>query len=223
MRPNIIVFASGSAQGGGSGFENLVIHSRDKHGDLDAKIVAVVSNHAAGGVFERAKRLDVPFVHFPAPWTAERYAQIVAASGAEWVALSGWLKFVCGLDPQKTFNIHPALLSFQQGRFGGQGMFGHYVHEAVAAALVRGEINESGFSMHFVSDDDEYDKGPICWEHKVPLFAGMNADTIGKLVNEAEHRWQPLITNALVHGEISWDGKNRSSLKVSNRFRLIAA
>lgn len=206
MRPKIIVFASGSAQGGGSGFENLVVHSRHKQGDLDAKIVAVVSNHAQGGVYERARRLDVPFVHFPPPWTAERYAAIVAQSGAEWVALSGWLKLVCGLDPCRTFNIHPALLSFEQGRFGGQGMFGHVVHEAVAAALVRGEIGQSGFSMHFVTDGDEYDKGPVFFEHRVPLAPGMDADAIGKVVNAAEHRLQPLITNRVVHGEISWDG-----------------
>src|SRR3989344_1572175 len=59
MRPKIIVFASGKRSGGGSGFENL---ARSK--DLDADIVAVVSNHERGGIHERAAQLGVPFVYF---------------------------------------------------------------------------------------------------------------------------------------------------------------
>ncbi len=207
MRPKLIVFASGKRSGGGSGFENLV---RSK--ELDADIVAVVSNHEQGGVHERAAQLGVPFVLFS---TDSDYRKIVEDSGAEWVALSGWLRQVSGLDPKKTFNIHPALLSQFDGRFGGHGMYGNHIHEAVKAAFDAGEITESGFTMHFVTD--EMDRGPAFFEHRVPLRQGMTVDEIAHAVNIAEHEWQPKVTNMVVHGEIQWDGKNPGSLVAPSR------
>ncbi|MEN9561299.1 MAG: hypothetical protein RIQ56_572 [Candidatus Parcubacteria bacterium] len=210
MKPKIIVFASGSKDGGGSGFENLVKNTEG--GDLDAEIVSVVSNHENGGVAQRARRLGIPFIFFAGPFTAENYQRIVADSGAEWVALSGWLKMVKGLDPRKTFNIHPALLSFEHGRFGGPGLYGHHVHEAVKVAFDAGEITETGCSMHFVTD--EYDRGPLFFEKRVHIYPDMTVDDIAASVNAVEHAWQPKITNRVVHGDISWDGKNPNSLKV---------
>ncbi len=204
QKPKIVVFASGTATGGGSGFENLV---RSK--DLNADIVAVVSNHEHGGVRERAERLGVPFIFFTPD---SDYAKIVSDSGAEWVALSGWFKLVKGLDPARTINIHPALLSQLDHRFGGKGMYGHHINEAVKAALDAGEIAESGFTMHFVTE--EMDRGPAFFEHRALLAKGMSADDIAKAVNKAEHEWQPKITNLVVHGEISWDGKDPASLVV---------
>lgn len=209
-KPKIIVFASGSAEGGGSGFENLVAAAT--RGTLEADIVAVVSNFEHGGVAERAQRLGIPFIYFPGPYDAEHYQAILAQTGAQWVALSGWLKLVHGLEPQKTFNIHPALLSQLEARFGGPGMWGHRVHEAVKAAFDAGEISESGFTMHFVTDD--IDGGPAFFEQSVPLRADMSADEIAREVNKAEHEWQPKITNMVVHGKIAWDGKDSESLVV---------
>lgn len=207
MQPKIIVFASGTAEGGGSGFENLVAS-----GALDADIVAAVSTHAEGGVRERANRLGMPFILMRPPFSADAYRQIVEESGAEWVALSGWLQFARGLDPRRTFNIHPALLSALSGRFGGKGMYGHHVHEAVAAALAAGEIAESGPAMHFVTD--EYDRGPVFFEKRIPLARGASAEEIAAAVNRVEHELQPRITNLVVHGEIAWDGEDPKTLRV---------
>lgn len=214
MRPCLVVFASGTKDGGGSGFENLV-----RSPELDADIAAVVSNHERGGVRERAERLGVPFIHFDPSKQSNiltnvglSYREVVESAGAEWVALSGWLGKVEGLDPQKTFNIHPALLSFQHGRFGGKGMHGRRIHEAVKVALDAGEVSESGFTMHFTTD--EYDRGPIFYEHRVPLERGMTAEDIAKAVHAAEHVLQPRITNMVVHGEISWDGIDPATLVV---------
>ncbi len=213
-KPKIIVFASGKRSGGGSGFENL---ARSK--DLDADIVAVVSNHERGGVHERAMQLGIPFIHFdPSAHSnvlqnvGTSYREVVDGTGAEWIALSGWLRKTEGLDPKKTFNIHPALLSQLDGRFAGHGMYGHHIHEAVKKALDAGEISESGFSMHFVTE--EMDRGPVFFEHRVPLKQGMTVEDIAKAVNAAEHQWQPRITNMVVHGEIHWDGKDAASLVV---------
>ena len=221
-RPKLIIFASGSKDGGGSGFENLVTSK-----ELDADIVAVVSNHEYGGVRERAGRLGIKFIHFPPTlsesgkktWDAEGYKRIVKEAGAEWVALSGWLKLVKGLDPAKTFNIHPASLSLLNGQFGGDGMYGRYVHEAAKEALDNGEIEESGVTMHFVTD--EYDRGPAFFEVRVPLTKEMTADEIGKVVNEAEHKYQPLITSMVANGEISWDGKEPKTLSVPEGYEFL--
>ena len=217
-KPRVIVFASGTPTGGGSGFENLV--AATKRRELDADIVAVVSNHECGGVRERADRLGIPFVCFPSSLRSlgeggspgSDYRKVVEDAGAEWTALSGWFKLVKGLDPARTINIHPALLSQLGGRFGGKGMYGHHIHEAVKSAFDAGEIAESGFTMHFVTE--EMDRGPAFFERRVPIEKGMSTDEIAKAVNKAEHEWQPKITNLMVHGEIRWDGKDPASLVV---------
>jgi len=133
-KPKLLVFASGSKDGGGSGFEKLVEHAKD--GGLSAEIVGVVSNHKHGGVRERADRLGIPFDHFPGPWTAEEYRKRVEKFNADYSTGSGWLKPMTGLDLARTFGIHPGLLP----KFGGKGMYGHHVHEAVMAAFRRGRL-----------------------------------------------------------------------------------
>lgn len=217
MQRKLLIFASGTKTGGGSGFENLV--QATKTGGLDAEIVGVVSNREHGGVRERADRLGFPFIYFVGPYDAEHYQKIVRDSGAEWVMLSGWLRFVRGLDPAKTFNIHPALLSFDHGRFGGPGMYGMHIHEAVLEAFEKGEITETGCSMHFTTE--EYDRGPIFFEYRVPLEKGTTATDIAKVVQAAEHEWQPKITNMVVHREISWDGNDLGSLVVPQSYTYL--
>ncbi len=198
----IIIFASGTKDGGGSGFENMVKASQS--GLLNAEISAVVSNHKNGGVREKADRLGIKFIHFPKPWTAEKYQEIT--KGTDLVCLSGWLKLVTGLDPQKTINIHPGPLP----KFGGAGMYGHYVHEAVIKAYKNEDISHSAVSMHFVTE--EYDRGPLFFSQKVKILPTDTIETLAKRVNEVEHRWQPIITEKVLTGEISWDGKNPKSL-----------
>ena len=205
-KPNLLIFASGTKDGGGSGFENLVKAS--ERGELQANIVAVVSNHEHGGVAQRAKKLGINFIYFPTPWTAESYRKIAEENGADFVALSGWLKMVVGLNPKNTFNIHPGPLP----AFGGVGMYGHHVHEAIMEAYKKGEVKSSGVTMHFVTDDKQYDRGPIFFEAEVPIMPDDTAETLARRVNGAEHKWQPTITNKVVTGEISWDGQNRDSL-----------
>lgn len=211
-KPKVLVFASGSAEGGGSGFEKLVLASRG--GPLNADIVGVVSNHASGGVWARADKLGVPLLHFPKPWTAEAYQRFALESDADFFALSGWLKFVTGLDPETrfnsrtVFNIHPGPLP----DFGGPGFYGHHVHEAVIRAYKGGEITHSAVSMHFVNG--EYDRGPVFFRCNVKINADDTPDSIGARVNNQEHIHQPLITSMVVNGLINWDGINPESLEV---------
>ena len=211
---NLLVFASGDKEGGGSGFKKLV--EAMKAGVLRANIVGVVSNHAYGGVHRRAFDLEIPFFHFSGPWTVENYQHYVAETGANFVALSGWLKLVKGLPPDRTINIHPGPLP----NFGGPGMYGHHVHEAVLAAFKRGEITHSEVCMHFVTD--KYDRGPVFFRRQVELFPDDTAESIASRVNKVEHEFQAIITNKVVTGQIRWDGKNPSSLVGAEEQRLVS-
>lgn len=203
-KPTLIIFASGSKTGGGSGFENLVNASRS--GILSADIIAVVSNHENGGVREKADRLQIPFIHFDGPWTKEQYRRV--AEGADYVALSGWLKLVSGLDPRRTINIHPGPLP----RFGGKGMHGHHVHQAVMEAYRRGEVTHSAVSMHFVTE--KYDEGPLFLSVPVLINPDDTPETLGHRVNLVEHDYQPRVTNDVILGRIRWDGENPDSLLI---------
>lgn len=217
-KPKILVFASGSPEGGGSGFEKLVLAS--KGGRLQADIIAVVSNHANGGVRSRADKLGVPFLHFPKPWTAEAYQKFASDSGAEYFALSGWLKLVAGLDPKTrfnsrtVFNIHPGPLP----DFGGPGLYGHHVHEAVMNAYKEQKIAHSAVCMHFVTG--EYDRGPVFFRCNVRINDGDTPDSIGARVNEQEHIHQPMVTSLVVNGLIKWDGVDPRSLQVPTGYSI---
>lgn len=212
QKPKILVFASGSVEGGGSGFENLVHRSRE--GVLDAQIIGVVSNHKDGGVARRAEKLKVPFMYFGPPWSVVGYVLLARESGADFFALSGWLKLVQQLDPRLTFNIHPGPLP----TFGGAGMHGHHVHEAVMQAYRCKVLTHSAVCMHFVTK--QYDQGPCFFRHRIPIRAHYTPEALGQVVNQCEHRWQPEITNLVVHREISWDGKNPESLRVPRGYRI---
>jgi phosphoribosylglycinamide formyltransferase-1 len=141
------------------------------------------------------------------------------SSGAKWVALSGWVKFVKGLDPKCTFNIHPANLTQLNGRFGGYGMYGDNVHKAVKMALSVGELSKTGITMHFVTEDDEYDNGPIFFLQDVLIGPRMSVKQIAESVNESEHRMQPFITNLVVNGKISWDGIDKDSITYPDGYK----
>lgn len=198
QKVRVLVFASGDAKGGGSGFQELVEFSRTNPPVLDAEIVGVVSNHPEGGVFKRAQSLRIPFEYWPGPFDATGYRSFVQKYRADFVMCSGWLKFVRGLDPARTVNIHPGPLP----RFGGPGMYGHHVHEAVIAAYRRGEITQSAVTMHFV-DETAYDHGPIIFQMPVLIRPEDDAETLAKRVNEKERAWQSHILNQVVHQYIT--------------------
>lgn len=193
----VLVFASGDPKGGGSGFQELVEFSRTNPPVLDAEIIGVISNHENGGVRKRADALHIPFEYWPGPFDAASYRTFVEKYRAHFVMCSGWLKFVRGLDPDKTVNIHPGPLP----RFGGSRMYGHYVHEAVMAAYRKGEVAQSAVTMHFV-DEKAYDHGPIIFQMPVLIRPDDDAESLAKRVNEKERAWQSYILNLVVHRQI---------------------
>jgi phosphoribosylglycinamide formyltransferase-1 len=152
-----------------------------------------------GGVYTKAKALGISFIHMPPPYTAEAYQSLWLELGSPWVALSGWLKRVLGLPTSRVFNIHPWPLP----QFGGAGMYGHYVHEAVIAAYKAGQIRYSAVSMHFV--DSEFDHGPIFFRYPVLIRPEDDAASLAKRVNKIEHGWQSWVTNLVVSRQIRYE------------------
>lgn len=207
MTKKLLVFNSGS----GSGFQELVENSRT--GVLDAEIIGLVTDNSKHLCIERAKKLNIPVWTMYQVFSIEAYEHAVSLFKPDFIALSGWLKLVRGLDPKTTFNIHPGPLP----DFGGKGMYGHNVHEAAIKAFKEGKIKESAVTMHFVTD--AYDRGPVFFRYPVLIRPDDTADTLGSRVNKIEHGWQSFITNLVVTGQITWDGKDPDSLVVPEFIR----
>ncbi|HRX63900.1 MAG TPA: formyltransferase family protein [Candidatus Absconditabacterales bacterium] len=186
-KKRLLVFNSGS----GSGFQELVENS--KTGVLDGHIVGLITNNKDYKCIERAKKLGIQYTIMTS-FDAEDYQSMVGAYQADFVLLSGWLKLVKGLNPKTTINIHPGPLP----KFGGKGMWGHHVHEAVMKAFKAGEITETAVTMHFVNE--KFDDGPICFEYPILIRDDDTSEILAARVNKIEHGWQSFITNLIIKG-----------------------
>jgi phosphoribosylglycinamide formyltransferase-1 len=155
-------------------------------GELRARANIVIGNNADAPALQFAQQNGIPFRHISTKTEGSDAAADAAIRGAleasnvEWVVMSGYLR---KLGPQtlqryrgRILNIHPALLP----KFGGQGMYGRHVHEAVIAA---GET-VSGITVHLV--DEEYDHGEIIAQHTVPVLPGDSVDDLQSRVTAAE-------------------------------------
>ncbi len=173
------------ASHGGSNLQALIDAVADRR--LPLEIALVLSNNAGAGALERAQNAGIPTRVINArshPDAAMRDAAIRDAlleAGADYVQLAGYMK---KLGPRtlaafrgRILNIHPALLP----KFGGRGMYGMRVHEAVLAA----EERESGATLHVA--DSEYDTGPIVAQERVPVLDGDTPESLAARVLEAEH------------------------------------
>lgn len=203
----LLIWATGGKDGGGSGFQEMVEFSRTDPPILDAWIVGVVSNHEFGGVRKRADKLKIPFYHWQGDdYSAKHYLEVANFFRADYHMLSGWLYRVRGLPADRTVNIHPAWLpgDGSHGEFGGKGMWGHRVHEAVIKAFREGRITQTAVSMHFVIDFDEkgYDRGPLFFRLPIKPHDDDTAESIGRRVNEKERAWQSFIMNLVIQGQI---------------------
>ena len=190
----IAVFLSG----GGSNFQALI----DAHraGILSGQVVWVVASSGKAGGLQRAESAGIEtFVYRLKDYESEK-AAAVDISGKlkereiEYIALAGYLKLlpveVVRAFKGKIVNIHPALLP----KFGGKGMYGRRVHEAVLAA---GE-KESGVTIHLV--DEIYDNGRMLEQVKVPVLDGDSPETLAARVLKQEHRLYPRVLEKLIKG-----------------------
>ena len=189
-KTNLAVFASGS----GSNCENLILHFRQSE---VAKVSLVVSNKSDAYVLERARRLDVPTVVITKAELAqpEVVLPLLEQYGIDFVVLAGFLPLVpdylIDAFPRRMVNLHPSLLP----KFGGKGMWGHHVHEAVKAA---GE-QETGMTVHYVTV--ECDGGDIIAQFRVSLDPDDTADDIAAKEHVLEMEHFPEVIEQLVTGE----------------------
>ncbi len=168
--------------GGGTNLQTLLDQLRNSP---VARVVRVISNRPDAAALQRARRADIPTTVLRDASDAQ---ELLAALGdAHLVVLAGYLKLVPGAVVSRfrgrMINIHPALLP----DFGGPGMYGHRVHEAVLASGAK----ESGATVHFV--DEAFDRGAIIAQERVPVLKGDTPETLAARVLEAEHALLPRV------------------------------
>ncbi len=182
----IAILASGS----GSNAEKIMEYFQ--HAEK-AEIALVASNKADAFVLERAKKFGVPtFTFSRKEMDAGLLTEKLLAENIDWVILAGFLLKIPD-ELTKTFsdrmvNIHPALLP----KFGGKGMYGMYVHEAVKAA---GET-ETGITIHLVNED--YDEGRIVFQAATSVSPTDSPEDIAQKVHALEHKHFPKVIAGLL-------------------------
>lgn len=187
---HIAIFASGN----GSNCENII---RYFSGSAGISIDLVVCNKADAPVLERARRLGVPSAVVPKRQLQEEPETVLSmlhSHNIDFIVLAGFLlvvpDYLIQAYHRRMINIHPALLP----KYGGKGMWGHHVHEAVKAA---GE-SETGFTVHWVSAD--VDGGEIIDQRRTALLPTDTADDIAGKEHQLEMAYFPEIIAHVVKG-----------------------
>jgi phosphoribosylglycinamide formyltransferase 1 len=177
---NIAVFASGS----GSNAQNIAEYFKD---DANVSVSLILTNNKHALVIERAKKLGVECIIFDRDdfYNSRRIVDALNQRNIDLVVLAGflWLVPVSLVEAflGKIVNIHPALLP----KYGGKGMYGHHVHQAVVA----NRESESGITIHFVNE--HYDEGNIILQVKCCVDENDTADDVANKVHQLEYEHYP--------------------------------
>ena len=188
---NMALFVSGN----GTNCENLIKYFKDSD---RVETVLVVSNRADAYALVRARRLGVKtsIVSRDELNNADVMMPLLQANGVDFIVLAGWLPlipdFLIEAFPRRIINIHPALLP----KYGGKGMWGHHVHEAVKAA---GE-KETGMTVHYVTP--VCDGGDIIAQFRVALSPDDTADDIAEKEHQLEMLHFPKVVEQVINGLI---------------------
>ncbi len=184
---HIAIFASGN----GSNAENLMKHFQH-HSTI--KMELVVCNNENAAVLQKAQQFSITSIAVTKDElkTTEKLLPIFENHKIDFVVLAGFLlqipTWLVQKFPNRIINIHPALLP----KFGGKGMFGKFVHEAVINA---NEL-ESGISVHFVNE--HYDEGKIIFQAKCQVDENETAESLAKKIQQLEHQHLPKIVEQLL-------------------------
>jgi formyltetrahydrofolate-dependent phosphoribosylglycinamide formyltransferase len=175
--------------GGGRTLLNLLEHIRA--GTLPATIEVVIASRECRGA-EHARAAGLPVEVLPGVIPAEQLSDLLRKHRIDWVVLAGYLKLL-NIPPAfegRIVNIHPALLP----AFGGRGMYGDLVHEAV----LRAGSKTSGCTVHLV--DEQYDRGPIVLQKSCPVLPGDTPHTLADRVFALECQAYPEALRSLIAG-----------------------
>lgn len=176
-KKNIVLFASGN----GTNAENIIRYFQE---NKTANILEVLTNNPRAGVIERAKKWNIPVFIFNRETIAAPSGLIAHLSDmkTDLIVLAGFLwKIPVELIrqfPQKIINLHPALLP----EFGGKGMYGVHVHEAVIAA----GKEKSGITIHYV--DEIYDNGRIIFQAETKVLETDTAESLAEKIHQLEYK-----------------------------------
>ncbi len=182
MKKRIVIFASGS----GTNAENIIKYFQRSQ---FAEVVLVLSNKMDAKVLERAKKLNVNALRFNKQelFLEEGVLKVLKNTKPHIIVLSGFLlkfpEIILKEFPNKVINIHPALLP----KYGGKGMYGNFVHEAVVA----NKEEETGVTIHYVNEN--YDEGAIISQKKVKLSKTETAETVAEKIHKLEYEWFPKV------------------------------
>ena len=178
------------ASGEGTNAERIIRYFLEKR---TAEVALVIVNKAQAGVLKRAERLSVPSLILTAQDFADGKAlEILHQYHIDFIVLAGFLLKVPDVIlhdyPNKIVNIHPALLP----KFGGKGMYGNRVHEAVIAAAEK----ESGITIHFING--HYDEGDTIFQATCPVMPDDTPETLAARVHALEYEHFPQVIEKIL-------------------------
>jgi phosphoribosylglycinamide formyltransferase-1 len=184
---NIAIIASGS----GTNAENVIRYFKNS---ATVRVALILSNRPGAGVHERAKRLGVPSFTFTNAAFSEGTSVLRKLSDYDthFIVLAGFLLKISAeiihAYPGRIVNIHPSLLP----GYGGKGMYGDHVHQAVVAA----KETQTGITIHYVNE--HYDDGAVVFQKACPVFPADTAADVAARVHELEYDCYPRIIEELL-------------------------
>lgn len=182
MKKRIAIFASGS----GTNAENII---RFFEHDSRFQVVLILSDRSDAYVLTRARNHDIPCRHILREvWkTGEEVAVVLSEYNVDFIVLAGFLRRVPDLllqrYPCRIINIHPSLLP----KYGGKGMYGNHVHEAVVAAGER----QTGITVHYVNE--QYDEGAIIFQATCAVTPDDTPESVAEKVHGLEYSHFPKV------------------------------
>lgn len=183
---NILLFASG----GGSNVNAILTYFRE-HEEIGFPVI--ITNNPNAGVIDVARHhgIDVMLIN-QSIFRDELFIDAIDIFQPKLLVLAGFLwkipEYLVAAYRNKIINIHPALLP----KYGGKGMYGHHVHEAV----IENKEKESGMTIHMVNE--QYDEGTILLQKKVKVTKSDSAGTLAAKVLKLEHEWYPKVIETLI-------------------------
>lgn len=178
------------ASGEGTNAERIIRYFLEKK---TAEVALVITNKPQAGVLKRAERLSVPSLILTASEFADgKVPEVLHRYHIDFIVLAGFLLKVpddiLHDYPNKIVNIHPALLP----KFGGKGMYGSRVHQAVIAS----DEKESGITIHYINE--HYDEGNIIFQATCPVLPDDTPDTLAERVHRLEYENFPRVIEAII-------------------------
>jgi phosphoribosylglycinamide formyltransferase-1 len=187
MKKRIAIFASGS----GSNAQKIMEHFKR---NAEAEVVLILTNNPQAYVLQRADNFEIPAHIFTRRefYETDDVIRLLKNLQVDLIVLAGFLWLVpeslLKAFPNNIINLHPALLP----KYGGKGMYGDHVHQAVMAA----KEDESGITIHFVSD--QFDEGEIIHQSKFKIEPDDNLEVIKFKGQQLEHHHFPRVIENLL-------------------------